>query len=443
MKLPSLRKHLSAPGLLQAVRKSFGKIKDHRTTTPGIRLTDALMSALAVFQLKYPSLLKFDEERNEKSVRHNLRTLFGVHRAPCDTQMREICDPVTPKSLRAAFRLIFTKLQKSKALDDFKYLDGRYLISIDGTGQFASSKICCDDCCIKKSKNGEISYYHQLLGAVIVHPDKNIVLPLAPEPILRKDGDNKNDCERSASKRLITRLREEFPRLQFIVVEDALASNGPHLKLLKEQGMSYIIGVKEGDHELLFNTVQQALIDGRTQEFENFDPEIKRYRGYRFINNIPLNKANPDLLVNFLEYWEVDESGHQTAYFTWVTDIHLSENIVHEIMRGGRARWKVENETFNTLKNQGYQLEHNYGHGKKHLATVFAYLMMLSFLIDQVQELSCGLFKKARQRFRSRTSLWNRMRVLVVGFYIDDWTELWKAIILGLKPSRPIFNNTS
>jgi hypothetical protein len=443
MAFPSLRKHLSAPGLLRIVRQCFDKIPDHRAKKPEIGLTDALMSGLAVFQFKYPSLLKFDEERNETSVRHNLRTLFGVPKAPCDTQLRDICDPVEPKLLRAPFRSIFTELQKGKVLEEYRYPGGYYLVSIDGTGQFASSKISCKDCCVKKNPKGEESYYHQLLGAVIVHPDKRTVLPLAPEPILKKDGDNKNDCERSASKRLITRLREEFPRLRFVIVEDALSGNGPHLNLLKEQEMSFIIGVKEGDHKALFDAVQQALAENRTEEFEKYDSEIKRYRGYRFVNDIPLNKTYPDLLVNFLEYWEVDEAGNQTAYFTWITDIRLSENTAHEVMRGGRARWKVENETFNTLKNQGYRLEHNYGHGKQHLATVFAYLMMLAFLIDQVQELSCGLFKKARQRFRSRTSLWNRMRVLVVGFLLDDWVELWKAIILGIAPSRPVFDDTS
>ena len=97
-------------------------------------------------------------------------------------------------------------------------------------------------------------------------------------------------------------------------------------------------------------------------------------------------------------------------------------------MRGGRARWKVENETFNTLKNQGYNLEHNYGHGKQHLSTVFATLTMLAFLIDQVQEHSCRLFKAARARFASRTALWERMRAFFTDFRIPNWATLWEAI---------------
>jgi hypothetical protein len=100
-------------------------------------------------------------------------------------------------------------------------------------------------------------------------------------------------------------------------------------------------------------------------------------------------------------------------------------------MKGGRARWKIENETFNTLKNQGYHLEHNYGHGQQHLATVFAYLTLLAFLIDQVQELGCRLFQAARGRFRTRRALWERLRNLFTSYYIADWATLWEAIRSG------------
>ena len=67
------------------------------------------------------------------------------------------------------------------------------------------------------------------------------------------------------------------------------------------------------------------------------------------------------------------------------------------MVRGGRARWKIENETFNTLKNQGYQFGHNFGHGKQNLSTIFVMLMMLAFLVDQTQELCCPLFQAVRQ----------------------------------------------
>lgn len=167
-------------------------------------------------------------------------------------------------------------------------------------------------------------------------------------------------------------------------------------------GYKYIIGVKEGDHKYLFNSVQEKIKSNEDNELEIYNKETKITHGFRFINNLALNKSNPDVLVNFLEYWEVNENGDSIFYATWVSDIELTKDNVFEIMKGGRSRWKVENEVFNTLKNKGYNFEHNYGHGKIHLATVFSMLMMLAFLIDQVQEECCELFQNARKNLEQK-----------------------------------------
>jgi hypothetical protein len=423
-----LRKKLSAPGLLKTIRGAFEKVPEHRSAPYRFSLPDTLMSGLAIFSLKYPSLLKFDEQRNDPAVQANLKSLYGVKQAPCDTQMRTILDPINPVYLRGVYREVHRILQRHKVLEAYRYLGDYYWVSIDGTGQFHSEKIRCEDCCIKKTAEGEAAYFHQLLSAVLIHPDLSTVLPFAPEAILGHDGENKNDCERNAAKRLLAHLRREHPHLKMIVVEDSLAGNGPHLNLLNELDFRYLIMVKEGDHEALFETVQEKLRAGECDEFEEVD-EAEVVHGFRFVNGVPLNKTHPDILVNFLEYWEIE--GDSELLFTWITDLYLSRDTVYPIMRGGRARWKIENETFNTLKNHGYHLEHNYGHGKQHLATVFAFLMMLAFLVDQVQELCCGLFNAARQRYRSRTSLWEKMRSLFTSFLIDGWQTLWCAIIHG------------
>lgn len=425
---PRLRKHLSAPGLLKTIRQSFEAIPDHRSPRSPIALSDALMAGLAMFGLKYPSLLKFDEAYREGVIRANLKTLYGVERAPCDTQLRTILDPVDPHPLRPAFRAVHRHLQRHKALEAYQYLEGHYLLSIDGTGQFASSAIHCAECCVKTHR-GQESYYHQLLGAVLVHPELPTVLPLAPEAITRQDGATKNDCERNAAKRLLVQLRCEFPKLKLIVVEDSLSANGPHLELLHELNLRYIIGVKEGDHEALFAAVRTKLQTGECAEIKYTEQGIEQ--GYRFVNELPLNTTHPQLRVNFLEYWE--NKGESQLRFSWITDIELSQDNVERIMRGGRARWKIENETFNTLK-KGYNLEHNYGHGQQHLTTVLGFLMMLAFLVDQAQELGCRLWQAARAHFRSRTSLWERLRVLFTGFYIPDWKTLWEAIATGHAP---------
>jgi len=431
-----LRKNLSAPGLLKTVRQCFNRITDHRQSgSVEIPLPDALMSGLAIFAMKYPSLLKFDEQRNEPVIRSNLQNLYGVDQAPCDTQLREIADPVRPESLYPAYTALFRQLQKGKVLEQYRFLDGHYLVSMDGTGHFASSSINCPECCIKEHRNGDVSYYHQLLAAVIVHPDRSTVFPFAPEAIVKEDGRTKNDCERNAAKRLLARIRKTHPKLPLIVVQDGLFGTGPHINLLKSLGIRFIIVVKEGDHQVLFDTIQNKYDNDEMQEYSYYDENEKATFVLRFALDIPLNKSHPDLLVNYLEQTKV-VNGEEEILFSWISDLKLDETNCHDVMRGGRARWKVENETFNTLKTQGYNLEHNYGHGQQHLATVFALLMMLAFFIDQIQESSCRFFRQARRRFRSRTSLWDRMRSLFVSYFIDDWMLFWQSIIRGHKAAK-------
>jgi hypothetical protein len=421
---------------LAQVREAFDLIPDHRQEAKcDITLADALMSGLAVFALKFPSLLKFDEQRREDHIRHNLETLYGVKQAPCDTQLREITDPVEPAAIHPAFRSVLQIAYDTGVLEKYRFLDRFILVSVDGTGLFGSTAVSCSDCAIKQTRGGDTLYYHQLVGAVIVHPDRKHVLPLIPEPILRHDGETKNDCEQTAVKRLLIRLRRDYPKWPMLIVEDALFSKGPHLKLLKELNISYIIGVKEGDHAHLFEAVKAHEDDDTMGGLVQHDEQKDVTCVFRFVNGLELNKSHPDIKINFLEYVEL-EAGRVRCRFTWVTDQEITEHNCIAIMRGGRARWKVENETFNTLKNQGYRLEHNYGHGQEHLSTNFALLMMLAFLVDQLQELACVPFQQARQRFRSRTSLWDRMRALFVGYFIDGWDIFWEAIIRGHRVAR-------
>jgi hypothetical protein len=152
---------------------------------------------------------------------------------------------------------------------------------------------------------------------------------------------------------------------------------------------------------------------------------------------VPLNAANADVRVNFIEYWEIAQT--KVQHFSWVTDLHVSQRNVYQLMRGGRARWKIENETFNTLKNQGYHFEHNYGHGEQHLSVVFAMLMMLAFLVDQAQQLCCALFQAVWAKLGSKRLLWERMRALFYTYTLASMRQLFEALLYGLKKPTPVF----
>ena len=262
-----------------------------------------------------------------------------------------------------------------------------------------------------------------------MHPDRREVIPLAPEPIIKQDGIKKNDCERNAAKRFLAKLRQDHPRLPLIIIEDALSANAPHIQELKRHNMRFILGVKPGDHAYLFNFVRQADEAGETTRFEiEKDGVIHRFR---FLNDAPLNESNADVRVNFLEYWEIKAG--KTQYFSWVTNFTITSKNAFTLMRGGRARWKIENETFNTLKNQGYHFEHNFGHGEQYLSVVFAYLMMLAFAVDQAQQLSCQLFQAAWTKAGSKRALWEKLRGLFNNLPMDSMTMIWRAIAFGFR----------
>src|SRR6266516_332151 len=403
---PHVRKHLSADALFHVVRSGFADIPDYRLSETDISLTDTLMSAFAMFSLKAPSLLAFDKERAEG----NLHTIYGIARVPCDTYMRERLDPLSPKWLRPVFKSVFRQLQRGKALEEMVFLDGHYLLALDGTGYFSSPTIHCASCLHMVHRNGSVTYSHQMLGAAIIHPDVRAVIPLMPEPIVQQDGTDKNDCERNAAKRFMAKLRKDHPHLKFIVTEDSLSANAPHIETLQDYGLHYILGVKEGDHALLFQQVQAADHAGHVTYYERHDRAAGVVHRFRFVHDMPLNASNADVRVNFIEYWEMGKA--KVQHFSWVTDLRVTARNVYHLMRGGRARRKIENETFNTLKNQGYHFEHNYGHGTQNLSVVFAMVMMLAFLVDQTQQLCCALFQAVWVKMGSNRHLCERMRAL-------------------------------
>ena len=434
---PTTRKHLSFDPLVRQIRQRADQIPDSRTRSDDYLLADAIMAGFAMFSLKDRSLLAFQGRRKDE----NMKRLYRLAEVPSDTRMRELLDPLEPDSLRSMFPDVLRQLQRGKALEAFVFHEGYYLLSVDGTEYFSSQKISCPSCLCRKNKStGAVTFFHQMLAAVLVHPDRKEVIPLAPEPIIKQDGDNKNDCERNAGKRLLPRIRAEHPSLQVIVVEDGLASNAPHIRLLKELNFRFLLVAHPEDHEHLFEAVTKAHEEDERVTVVRWkderDPEVQ-YE-IRFVHDLPLNKSNPDVRVNFLHYVEYGPEGEVRRIMSWVTDLIITVENAPWLVRGGRARWKIENETFNTLKNQGYHFEHNYGHGEQHLSVVFAMLMMLAFLVDQTQQICCPLFQAVHKKLGSKRVLWERLRSHFYHFEFSSMRQLYEVVLYDLAKELPL-----
>ena len=316
----------------------------------------------------------------------------------------------------------------------FRFLDGYYLMALDGTAYFSSHEVHCRGCLEKHHRNGKVTYHHQMLGAVIVCPGQKEVIPLMPEPILRQDGETKNDCERNALKRFLPKFRQDHPHLRVIATLDALYANAPVIRDLRTSLIPWIIRVKPDGHAFLFKQVEQRAEQGLTEEFEEVGSD-QVLRRYRLARNVPLNESNRDVRVDFLDVRE--PTGRDSwRRFTFILDplLGLCREHAERWMWGGRSRWKIENETFNTLKNQGYQFEHNYGHGHQNLSVVLAMLMMLAFLVDQTQQLCCPQFAAAWKKCISKRALWERVREIFHQFEVTSMQAIYEAVLSTRKP---------
>jgi hypothetical protein len=432
----------------------FSKFHDHRPIYE-IPLQNFLMSSFAVFALKSPSLLQFEKDFKQVDTikRENLKSLFKIDRVPSDTHLRDVLDLVNYKQYRPIFKRIFSSLQRSKVLENFEFMkilgQPHYLCAIDGSGYYRSDKINCDCCMVSEHFDCEntmtIKYGHNILGASVVHPNQKQVITLCPEPIMRLDGNNKNDSEQVAFRRFLKDFKREHPKLKMVFIFDALYANGPIIQLLREYGYEFIIGVK-GTKSLLFLNVKEGEKTGETKfhetSFEFGEKVIKRTKmNYRYANNVRLHQDVDSPFINFVEIFEVTEwigknnkTEQEERHFSFITDILITKDNVAKLAEGGRTRWKIENETFNTLKNRGYNLEHNYGHGEKNLTHNFIMSMFVAFLIDQVQELSCYTFKKLIEKFEQKSRLWRMLDIHFLMVEFIDWDQLYYRLQFGKMP---------
>lgn len=384
---------------------------DTRRNNQSYPLESLLSQAFAMFHLKDSSLSAF---RNQYEVRaENLERVYGVTALPGDTALRESIDQVDPKELQAMFATLLAFLKDKNVLQQRRVLGKYTAVSCDGTGHYCSSSKGCPQCMVKQHRNGKKAYYHQLLGAVSVHPYESTVFPVACEAIVKQDGKKKNDCELNAAKRIIPQIRATLGKEEpILAIFDALYANGPHIKALGDAKINYIIGTKG---QTYVDIQAQQLKEKNELQSITWEEKNKICTVY-FANELILNGEHQDVLTNYIEYKEVDaKTGEQLFYSTWMTDIEITTENVRELVAVARSRWKIENETFNTLKNQGYHLEHNYGHGRKFLATNFAILTFLAFLVDQIAQHLDKDFQAAKEVCKTFKSLWERIRSI---FYL-------------------------
>jgi hypothetical protein len=426
------KKHLNFNSLRKKISEEVLQFEDLRQEAKvDFSIHDCCLSTYAMMFFQDPSMLEFQKRLERKINLNNLKTIFNVSSIPKSSQLKDVMDEIPSSQFDNIFLSFFRSLQRGKLLEQYRFIDNAYLIPIDGTQYFSSKNISCSCCLTKvKNKNKDNEYtlfYHQVLAAAIVHPDLKQVIPLAPEPIKNIDGTTKQDCETNAGKRILSKIRAAHPKLKIIITADDLFSKQPFIEELQRHSMSYIIVAKPSDHKILYNEFDSLVIEGKANVIRLKDSK-GRLHVFEWVNQIPLNGNKNPVLVNYFEYTILNEEKID-FHSSWVTDIHINENNIIDLARGGRAKWKIENENFNTLKNQGYHAEHNFGHGKKNLSFNFFIFNLLAFYAHQILELTDRLYKDCRATFSSRKEFLNQLRCTIRILVFENWVKLLNFIL--------------
>ena len=259
-----------------------------------------------------------------------------------------------------------------------------------------------------------------------MHPGIRQVIPVMPEEISNTDGSTKQDCEMNAAKRFVNKLRKEHPQLGVIIGGDALFSKQPIIEDILAKRMHYIFVAKPDDHKAMM----EELNDYDKLNELKIEDEKGKLLVYEWINGVPINGREDALSVNYFKFQILtrDEHGELKVNYvnSWVTDFTITKENIETLVKAGRCRWKIENECFNTLKNQGYHIEHNYGHGKKNLCYNFYLLTLLAFFFHQIFELTDGLYQECRKKFGSKQHMWETLRAYIKIFLFHSWDNLLK-----------------
>lgn len=434
---------LTLDAIIAQFQQSWQQLPDYRKPSNNTKyeVADAAKAAFSVFFMQSPSFLAHQRDLNKRKGKDNAKTLFGIRKLPSDAQTRNLLDPVTPDQFHQEFNWLHEQLEASGEMAAFDDYRGLQLIGFDGTDYHSSKKIGCDNCTKRKDRNGVTHYYHKAVIPVMVKPGSKHVLSLPPECIVPQDGHKKQDCERAAVKRWLKRHHLHKKPRSFIYLGDDLYANHPLCQLIDTTYQQYFVFVcKPDSHKELYRYLDSAagIEVTHSKQKRKWNGRHGEIWTYRFANHVPIRGGDDALRVNWFELIIThEESGAVLFHNSWVSNLPVTRSNVAQLARIGRARWKVENENINVLKTKGYNLDHNFGHGKQHLCNVFFTLNLLSFLVHTIQHLVNRPYRLLRETLSVRRTFFNDLRALTRYVVFTDWDSLFAFMLDGLELTLP------
>ncbi len=418
--------------LLNGVRSACAAFPDKRRGEVRYSMVDIGLSAFSLFFMQSESFLAYQRELEAGSKTSNCHSLFGMTAIPTDNHIRSMLDPVPPSHLQPAFDQALGVLRQHGGLAPFQRLGGRVLIALDGTEYFCSQKLGCPQCLTRRRANGKTENYHAMLAGTIVAPGHAMALPMMPEFIAPQDGAEKQDCERNAAKRWLAAHAQRLMDLQPIYLGDDLFACQPIADAITAAGGDFLFTAKPASHKALYDFIQGAEFDEHAVTHKTNNKRLTHR--FRWFEGAPLRDGHDATLVNWIGVTVTDAQDHVTYNNAFVTSLPVTRDTVAEIVACARARWKIENESFNVLKSNGYHLEHNFGHGKQNLAMIFASMNLLAFALHTVCDALEPLWTAARTAKRARTRFFEHIRTITAYLVFPNWKTLMQTLIDSKPP---------
>ena len=388
------------PALVQTIRHFFPDLNawldalpdgrdPARITYPG-RFLAWWGIALYLFQLGSRRQLDFELHADGTWVLDNLNRLAGTDQAT--RPVHDTLDYYLEHSRASAFAELRTRLVRRlirmKALEEARLL-GYLVVLIDGTGLLCWQRRHCPECLVQRRDNVTL-YLHQVLEAKLVGP-AGIVLSVGSEFIVNSDAPQgqslevaKQDCELKAFSRLAPQLQQAFPQTRLVLAGDSLFACGRVLQVAQQYDWRYVLTFKEGHLPAVWKEFQQLLPQCPRNRLERVTDDGVR-QVYTWVHDLSYEDSEGRRWT-FHAVQCLETVDGQTTRFAWITNLPVSAKTVVDIaQKGGRARWKIENEGFNRQKNSGLNLEHVYSTDPEKLQAYYL-LLQIACLLMQLLE---------------------------------------------------------
>ena len=400
--------------------------------------------SLFLFHLRSRRQLDFHLNTDGEHVLDNLNRLAGTKQKtrPVNKTMNNYLGRIGSAPVVTLRGQMVQRLIRMKTLDSAR-LQRRWVLVVDATGLLVFRERHCPDCLTQQ--HGETtSYMHQVLEAKLLGP-ADMVISLATEFIDNRDTadtpasagaeQRKQDCELKALSRLACSLKHEHPQLPLCLSGDSLYACGRTLQIAKDNGWAYVLVFKPGRMPALWEEFQSLLKLCPEQRVEWITPEGVR-QVYRWVHNLSYTDSEGrQWSFTAVQCEETARDGHTTTW-AWITDLEVNHDTVVEVAtKGGRHRWHMENQGFNTQKNSDLNLEHVYSH--RHWQTYY-YLLQIAHLLLQLLQKGSLLRRLAAAENKTPLQLFGSLKNMIARL-LDSVRHLhWPADVFDVIAARQI-----